>query len=326
MALKASLETLILEYPTASKDNFKGHEFAKYIKNTIPNSLKSFLALPSIYSIKASAGNGSWAKIPWISVSNTLITDTVTSGFYCIYLLRADCSGVYLSLNQGFADKRDRYGIGVSREILRKQASAYRDKLDAAQIESFSDLLDLNLNFIPKKTTARRLGLAYEAGNIISKFYPRGSIPDNELLVNDLTNLLDIYFMLFEQSSLLDTAANPIVDEEQDWFEDLSKYRIHRITERNRTLAKRVKQLQGYTCKACDFNFESWYGEIGRDYIEAHHILPISRLDKTKIHLDPIQDFTVLCSNCHRMIHRIKPTPSLEEFKKVLKTCTTNSR
>ncbi|MEG4458101.1 HNH endonuclease [Microcoleus sp. N9_A1] len=77
--------------------------------------------------------------------------------------------------------------------------------------------------------------------------------------------------------------------------------------------------MQGYICKACDFNFEARYGEVGKQFIEAHHTIPISSLSKAKIKLDPIQDFTVLCSNCHRMIHRIKPTPTLEEFKKILK-------
>jgi 5-methylcytosine-specific restriction protein A len=318
MALKDVLEKVVLEYPEVGRDSFKGHPFASYFRNTIPKSIESSLVLPDVYSIKASAGNGAWAKVPWIAIFNKLVTETVTSGFYCVYLFRVDCSGVYLSLNQGIADKRDEYGLGVSRDMVRKQARFFRDTLGEEAIKDFSDPLDLKLDFIPKETTARRLGLAYEAGNIASKFYHRNAIPDDAVLINDLKKLLEIYFALFEKVSL--DKNSQISDEKEDeWFEDLTKYRIHRVTERNQSLSKRVKQLQGYICKACDFNFESRYGEIGKEFIEAHHTVPISSLNKIKIQLDPMQDFIVLCSNCHRMIHRIKPTPTLEEFKKILK-------
>jgi 5-methylcytosine-specific restriction protein A len=185
-------------------------------------------------------------------------------------------------------------------------------------IKDFSDPLDLKLGFIPKETTTRRLGLAYEAGNIASKFYPGNAIPSDAILANDLGKLLEIYFTLFEKVSLEKNIQDP-GEKEDEWFEDLTKYRIHRVAERNQSLSKRVKHLQGYICKACNFNFETRYGKIGKEFIEAHHIVPISSLDKAKIQLNPMKDFTVLCSNCHRMIHRIKPTPTLEEFKKILK-------
>lgn len=229
-----------------------------------------------------------------------------------------NCSGVYLSLNQGIADKRDEYGLGVSRDMVRKQARFFRDTLGEETIKDFSDPLDLKLDFIPKKTTTRRLGLAYEAGNIASKFYHRTAIPDDAVLKKDLEELLEIYFILFEKISL---EKNIQISEEKEdaWFENLTKYRMHRVAERNQSLSKRVKQLQGYICKACGFNFEARYGKIGKEFIEAHHTIPISSLNKVKIQLDPMQDFTVLCSNCHRMIHRIKPTPTLEGFKKILK-------
>ncbi|WP_445301991.1 MrcB family domain-containing protein [Microcoleus sp. N9_B4] len=43
------------------------------------------MELPEIYSVKASAWNGSWAKVPWITIFNKLITESVQSGFYCVY-------------------------------------------------------------------------------------------------------------------------------------------------------------------------------------------------------------------------------------------------
>ncbi len=150
MALKNLLEKVIFEYPEVSEDSFKGHSFANYFRNTIPKSIESFLVLPDVCSVKASAGNGAWAKVPWIAIFNKLVTETVTSGFYCVYLFRVDCSGVYLSLNQGIADKRNEYGLGVSRDMVRRQARFFRDTLGEA-IKDFSDPLDLKLDFILKK-------------------------------------------------------------------------------------------------------------------------------------------------------------------------------
>lgn len=108
-------------------------------------------------------------------------------------------------------------------------------------------------------------------------------------------------------------------DTEEVWLEDLTKYRIHRRVERNQALCKKAKEIHGYVCKACGFDFEYRYGEVGKKFIEAHHIIPIASLEKTKVKLDPAKDFTVLCSNCHRMIHRIKPIPTLEEFAKIIR-------
>lgn len=331
MALRESLEKIMFEYPLATNDNFDGHSFASYVRNVVPKSISASLELPEIYSVKASAGKGSWAKVPWIAIFNKLVTESVQSGFYCVYLFRADFSGVYLSLNQGIADKRNKSTLGKAMDIVRDQAPLFKHKLGSDKLREFSEPLDLQLDSIPKKTTSRRLGLAYEAGNIASKFYSRESLPDDKELVGDVMKMLEIYFSLFEEVSLKDEANSDLFQEvslkkeakknevERELFEDPTKYRLHRVTERNQTLSKKVKQLQGYECKACDFNFESRYGEIGKGYIEAHHNVPISNLSGAKIKLDPLKDFTVLCSNCHSMIHRIKPTPTVEEFRQNLK-------
>ncbi|MEG4940520.1 MrcB family domain-containing protein [Microcoleus sp. F4-D5] len=188
---------------------------ASYVRNVVPKSISASLKLPEIYRVKASAGNVSWAKIPWIAIFNKLVTDNLKSGFYCVYLFRADFSGVYLSLNQGIADKRDRFGLGKSREILRVQSQLFKDRLGSDKIGEFSDPLDLKLDSIPKTTTSRRLGLAYEAGNIASKFYSKESLPDDEELVGDVRKMLEIYFSLFEEVSLKEEV-------DSDWFKEVS--------------------------------------------------------------------------------------------------------
>ncbi|MEA5465858.1 MrcB family domain-containing protein [Leptothoe sp. PORK10 BA2] len=224
MPIKELLHKVLLEYPEVSKEGFKGHQFSSFFRKEISSLIKESLDLSDIYSVKASTGNGAWAKVPWIAIFNKLVTESVTSGFYCVYLFRVDCSGVYLSLNQGIAAKRDQYGLGVSRDMIRKQAKLYREILTNDSIEDFSDPLDLKLDAIPKETTSRRLGLAYEAGNVVSKLYSKGNIPDDSTLVDDITKLLDIYFSLFQK---IDLEENREIsdDKEDEWFElDSAKF------------------------------------------------------------------------------------------------------
>lgn len=85
---------------------------------------------------------------------------------------------------------------------------------------------------------------------------------------------------------------------------------------RNRMLAI---QENGLSCKVCEFNFEEVYGERGKDFIEVHHIQPLSTLKK-EIKIDPKIDLIPLCSNCHRMIHRRKnEVLTIEELASIIK-------
>lgn len=65
-------------------------------------------------------------------------------------------------------------------------------------------------------------------------------------------------------------------------------------------------------CEVCDFDFEVAYGSRGGGYIEVHHIRPLHDSGPVKTSLS---DLALLCSNCHRMIHRspwITPTELAE--------------
>lgn len=99
--------------------------------------------------------------------------------------------------------------------------------------------------------------------------------------------------------------------------EDLRVLRLHKGIERNRKLASNAKRALGYKCQACGFDFYQRYGEIGKNFIEAHHLVPLSKLKGKVIKLDPKKDFSVLCSNCHRMIHRTKSVGNIEEFRRI---------
>ena len=74
--------------------------------------------------------------------------------------------------------------------------------------------------------------------------------------------------------------------------------------ERDRSLRRNALRIHGYDCMACGFNYEKCYGEIGKEFIEVHHVVPLASAGETKT--NPETDLVVLCANCHRMVHRKK--------------------
>ncbi len=77
-------------------------------------------------------------------------------------------------------------------------------------------------------------------------------------------------------------------------------------SERNRRIAI---ERQGCYCSVCGFDFEKAYGELGKKYIEVHHIKPLCVYGGKAEKINPETDLVCLCSNCHSMIHRGKGAP-----------------
>ena len=83
-----------------------------------------------------------------------------------------------------------------------------------------------------------------------------------------------------------------------------------------RNPAARAMRLahHGYACVVCGFNFESFYGELGRNYIHVHHVVPLADV-KGEYTVDPVKDLVPVCPNCHAMIHVTRPCLGIEQLK-----------
>ncbi|WP_274474216.1 HNH endonuclease [Mangrovimonas aestuarii] len=96
-------------------------------------------------------------------------------------------------------------------------------------------------------------------------------------------------------------------------------FKLHKLRERNSKISKMKKE--GYfrengklDCEVCSFDFFNRYGEIGKGFIECHHRKPLSELEPDSD--TKLSDLALVCSNCHRMLHRQISTLSIEELKK----------
>lgn len=101
----------------------------------------------------------------------------------------------------------------------------------------------------------------------------------------------------------LGTVAKPAIPEPEPYDKLEGKKHEATVTKYERDQGNRKKCIAhyGYVCQVCGLNFEQTYGELGKNFIEVHHLHPVSQGERP---VDPIIDLIPLCSNCHSMIHR----------------------
>ena len=89
-------------------------------------------------------------------------------------------------------------------------------------------------------------------------------------------------------------------------FENRKVVRKHVFRERDSSLSEACKIRDNYCCRVCSMTFEKTYGEFGREFAEAHHIVPLSKL-RGRVERSP-EDLVTVCANCHRMLHKMDGT------------------
>jgi len=116
-------------------------------------------------------------------------------------------------------------------------------------------------------------------------------------------------------------SALPDIDLPATGTEGAARLVSHLRRERNRALveAKKVATLDakgGLCCEVCGFDFSAAYGALGEGFCEVHHLVPLSASSEPIT--TTLNDLAVLCSNCHRIIHRSTPMLSVAELSKVV--------
>jgi 5-methylcytosine-specific restriction enzyme A len=114
----------------------------------------------------------------------------------------------------------------------------------------------------------------------------------------------------------------PDVDAEVSALEGNPRLVAHLRRERNTSIVERKKKeilakTGALSCEICGFDFEKIYGKYGRAFCEVHHLTPLHKSDgvvKTEL-----SDLAIVCSNCHRIIHRIAPMPSVRDLVRVIR-------
>jgi predicted HNH restriction endonuclease len=118
-------------------------------------------------------------------------------------------------------------------------------------------------------------------------------------------------------------AAPVSEDDESSYPEGSAFFAVHRRLERDgelptRAKEKRLAETGELACDVCSFSFTKAYGALGSGFIEAHHTVPVSALEGRR--KTQLSELALVCSNCHRMLHRGARLLSVAELREVIRT------
>jgi len=143
-----------------------------------------------------------------------------------------------------------------------------------------------------------------------------------ELIKTDANKVYENYIQIADDVLDEDEVESLKELEKREFQEGRRKLVQHERLEKTRSpaLVNEAKRLFRINygrlfCEACNFDFEEKYGLRGKDYIEAHHKMPISTLEGPVN--NTVNELAMVCSNCHRMLHR-PPWISIDELKEMI--------
>ncbi|MCX8532683.1 HNH endonuclease [Chryseobacterium luquanense] len=210
-------------------------------------------------------------------------------------------------------------------------------------VSTNSEIINLSkiLNKLPLHSNQSRNSDFRNPNGVAMKLSNFTSIDSNNPAKGlDRTSRLDkqIFFEFQNSRNLLTNISNVIIETLSD--DDLSSkiyqieeepktsikeavegeilFKLHKLRERNQKLidSKKqqiLKQNGKLACEVCEFDFSKKYGEIGKGFIECHHTQQLSTYKiNQKTTLD---NLALVCSNCHRMLHRLPEDMSIERLK-----------
>lgn len=115
-------------------------------------------------------------------------------------------------------------------------------------------------------------------------------------------------------------------DIDQEFLEGGKVMSTHLKVERDPEVIRQKKEAVwktkgAFICEVCEFDFHETYSTLGKRFIECHHLVPLSSLQGIQKKTENA-DLILVCSNCHRMVHRhLRECPdsySLDEIKQGL--------
>ncbi len=135
---------------------------------------------------------------------------------------------------------------------------------------------------------------------------------------DDKIDGLDLYLDYLEQSSY-NLCVRQSVRRASLEQEGRHIKREQEVYVRSSSAREKCKQHYNYTCQVCGIKMENVYGELGLEFIEVHHLVPIHLFDDTHV-IDPLEDLIALCPNCHSMIHKLDDVSNWKYLKQLVQT------
>lgn len=311
--MRETLLQIINGYAKAKSESFGRHPMVDLIKVKLREEISVALGdIGAGLTLEASAGAGRWAYVPWVAVLNPIVTESATKGYYIAYLFSTERQEIHLSLNQGATSVLSEFGVkGLG--LLKDKAAVMRARLPEYVSRFQSENIFLGFD--------ASLPRGYEAGHVLGKTYEVSTFPSEASLIDDLQTIIRAYLALtFRGGQNVSLAEGELsLEEIPRNIAEIRRYSLHRRIDRHPEASKAAKKYHGTKCQGCNFSFAERYGEMGEGFIEVHHLRPLSSLEEGVLsQYNVATDFAVLCSNCHRMIHRMPDPSNLRSFRSLL--------
>lgn len=172
------------------------------IKAAIEESLE--VRSRSDIKVTWSVGRGNWARVPWLALLSEKETTSTQSGVYCVFLFREDMSGVYLTLNQGVTEPKDRLGAQAGLAEIESRARKLRSMCSELLRRGFT--VDGSIELRAGAT----LGQDYERSTIAYKLYEKGQVPGDVDIHADIAALLKTYDRYLDQKEVGRSSEEPL--------------------------------------------------------------------------------------------------------------------
>ncbi|MBY3474088.1 DUF3578 domain-containing protein [Rhizobium laguerreae] len=261
--------------------------------------------------------NRNFAHIPWVACCRRNIARKVQDGYFVVLLFRQDMAGCWLSLNQGFTQYKEAF---VDDQLARQQSRAGAQTLVRMIVppEGFViGPIDLG--------ATSSLGRGYEAGAVISRYYAAGD-PEIEQprVEDDFRRLLALYDDLAARAGNRVIALLPDEDEPyQAAAAEIARKpaKIPQLPQGPLPPPERQagnarggwRRDPGVAAAAlhaadsrCEWNrdHETFIARRSRrNFVEAHHLIPVRMQANYPHRLDVAENVVSLCPTCHRKVH-----------------------
>lgn len=296
------LEILIQSQKNIYTNKARGVQF---IQKSSRNKINDYILLKDVKLLRLLNGGKSFFDIDWTnrSMSFPALSAWVSSLFP---------NKLYPIPMTGF-DKTIDYLFGISDDKFIKNGIRYIETCQKYMYKTW-ELIEHNIDteYILEERNKYNKELNSEISikntntNELTELDKRWLVQDFHLFI--YRNILKLYN---ESTFLQDSYV----------IEGKTQEVTHLHHERNHKIIKEIKKEaleknKKLNCEICGFSFLDTYGILGVNFIEAHHKKPIAERqnpEKTRK-----EDIILVCSNCHRMLHRKKETLEINDLKKII--------
>ncbi|EGM79648.1 Putative restriction endonuclease [Rheinheimera sp. A13L] len=149
-------------------------------------------------------------------------------------------------------------------------------------------------------------GFMPETGDVVFLF-----IKDAELWIGNMSE----FNWRFQLSALTD-------DTDDNSYQDLinqNRQATVDVYNRKRRVALDAMAHARYRCEATSSHRLFVSKATGKNYLEAHHIIPVSLGSQFNVQLDVIENVVCLCPFCHRALHHAEPGIAVPILDRIVK-------